>query len=599
MTKTIARSDLKSQEVHMPTVYSDEVISSNHASINYEFETTQTDGEVTPEARSRLKILICDDDPGFRKLIRVYLRYATRDVELVEAGNRVDIQGALDKSKFDLILLDILMPEKSGMEWLKEMVERHIAPVVMLTGSGNEEIAVQSIHEGAIDYISKDKLTKDKLFSAIELTLELWKIKQMEAEIKKEKDFSEKLIETAGAVIVGIDRDGNVILCNTKTVEVTGYCKEELIGKNWLNLVYHDAVQRKALSERINSCLHGTPLKAYDTVITRNDGDTRTLSCNATLLKEADGEISGILFIAQDITERKQLEQELKENKNYLESLILESPTAILSTNLKGNIVVVNKSVEYLLGYKRDELVGKPLSLLISGQRDLEMVDIKNVSLEFVKSDGSIIPLNVSTSVQQYKGKTCGLIVTLKDLSELRGLFITPVSEVEAETEPEYPLEPGSMFIVEEEKPEKSFELFVDSVKHGRPGLYITRQNPLLIRGRYHLEKTPNIWLTRSKVPEENCITPDELVKLYKTIENFIREAEDGIILFEGMEYLIMQNGFPPVIKFMQSLNDVIMVHLSRLILVIDPLTLDDKELHVLRREMQSVPSISKLPECL
>jgi hypothetical protein len=100
-------------------------------------------------------------------------------------------------------------------------------------------------------------------------------------------------------------------------------------------------------------------------------------------------------------------------------------------------------------------------------------------------------------------------------------------------------------------------------------------------------------------VPEENCITPDELVKLYKTIENFIREAEDGIILFEGMEYLIMQNGFPPVIKFMQSLNDVIMVHLSRLILIIDPLTLDDKELHVLRREMQSVPSISKLPECI
>ena len=82
-----------------------------------------------------------------------------------------------------------------------------------------------------------------------------------------------------------------------------------------------------------------------------------------------------MIGVYQDITERKQLEQELKENRDYLESLIQESPTAILSTDLSGNVVVVNKSVEKVLGYKGDALMGKPLSMVISEQGDLEIAD--------------------------------------------------------------------------------------------------------------------------------------------------------------------------------------------------------------------------------
>ncbi|MEA2053342.1 MAG: DUF835 domain-containing protein, partial [Euryarchaeota archaeon] len=101
---------------------------------------------------------------------------------------------------------------------------------------------------------------------------------------------------------------------------------------------------------------------------------------------------------------------------------------------------------------------------------------------------------------------------------------------------------------------------------------------------------TPDIWLTRNKIPEESCIGPDELVKLYKTIVNFVGQADDGVILFEAVEYLVIQNGFQPVLKFIQSLNDVIMVHPSRLIVVVDPLTMDVREMHILKRDMKTIP---------
>ena len=133
-----------------------------------------------------LKILVCDDDPSFRKLIRTYLRKAAEGAFVVlEAGQKAEIQDAIDKGGIDLILMDILMPEKSGIEWLEEIVEKQIAPVVMLTGFGSEEIAVQSIRDGAMDYIPKDHLTKDRLLSTIKLTLETWKRKIAEAEKRK------------------------------------------------------------------------------------------------------------------------------------------------------------------------------------------------------------------------------------------------------------------------------------------------------------------------------------------------------------------------------------------------------------------------------
>ncbi len=138
------------------------------------------------------RILVCDDDPAFRKLVRTYLLSGANGTYVLrEAGREEEIQDALDKGRIDLILMDILMPEKSGTEWLMEIVAKQIAPVIMLTGYGNEELAVQSLHEGAIDYIPKDHLTKDRLRGTIKAALETWK--RMQAE--KERDRMCKELE--------------------------------------------------------------------------------------------------------------------------------------------------------------------------------------------------------------------------------------------------------------------------------------------------------------------------------------------------------------------------------------------------------------------
>ena len=125
--------------------------------------------------RKLLKILVCDDDPADRKLARVYLKQIKgREIVMLEAGKASEITGALENGRIDLVLMDIQMPEKSGMEWLKDIVEKKIAPVVIMTGSGDEELAVQALQEGAMGYLPKGRISTERLESTIDEALKRW-----------------------------------------------------------------------------------------------------------------------------------------------------------------------------------------------------------------------------------------------------------------------------------------------------------------------------------------------------------------------------------------------------------------------------------------
>ncbi len=134
-----------------------------------------------------IKILICDDDPADRKLVRTYLQRITdREIVLLEAGHTEEIQNALDKGRIDLVLMDNQIPGKSGMEWLAEITRKQLAPVVIFTGSGTEEIAAQAFQEGAVGYLPKSNLSQKKLKNTIDVALDKW-MRLQQAMADKEK----------------------------------------------------------------------------------------------------------------------------------------------------------------------------------------------------------------------------------------------------------------------------------------------------------------------------------------------------------------------------------------------------------------------------
>ncbi len=137
--------------------------------------------------KASINVLVCDDDPVDRKLVRAYVQKITdRRISLVEAGNMKEIMQALRSKDFDLVLMDIQMPDRSGLDWLDEINRSEDVPVIMLTGHGNEEVAVEAMMHGATGYLVKSNLSAEKLKCTIDHALEKWNRLREEEQYKQE-----------------------------------------------------------------------------------------------------------------------------------------------------------------------------------------------------------------------------------------------------------------------------------------------------------------------------------------------------------------------------------------------------------------------------
>lgn len=135
-----------------------------------------------------VNLLICDDDPTDRKLIKSYLHQDKwYKFGIQEAEDEDQITNALERDDIDLIILDYQLPGKTGLEWLREIKERKIAPTIVLTGHGNELIAAEVFNNGACDYLPKYSLSTENLNKGITNALDKWNL------VKQLIDYRTKL----------------------------------------------------------------------------------------------------------------------------------------------------------------------------------------------------------------------------------------------------------------------------------------------------------------------------------------------------------------------------------------------------------------------
>lgn len=181
----------------------------------------------------------------------------------------------------------------------------------------------------------------------------------------------------------------------------------------------------------------------------------------------------------------------------------------------------------------------------------------------------------------------------IRDKTFLQDLM-TPVPEAHLKTEKTYDLPSGYSYLVEEETPSLSFEVFKDLVTHGKQGLAITRTMPKKVRGMYGLEKTPILWLTRVADNPET-LRPYPVGKISETIQHFIRAGKNTVVLLDGVEYLITHNDFKSVLTCLQDLNEYIAQHDSIMILLADAEAMEPKQFALLRRDLRMIEKPPKV----
>ncbi len=131
-----------------------------------------------------------------------------------------------------------------------------------------------------------------------------------------------------------------------------------------------------------------------------------------------------------------------------------------------------------------------------------------------------------------------------------------------------------------------SFELFKDILDTDMEGLCVTRDYPDKIREKYGLKNVEIIWL--SNVDREDVIRPKSLEKFSLSIENFLARKK-GVILLNGLEYLITNNEFRTVLHLIQSIKDQVAINESILLIPVNPTTLADNQMDLLSGEVDEL----------
>ncbi len=181
-----------------------------------------------------------------------------------------------------------------------------------------------------------------------------------------EKERAQLYLDIAGVLIVAINSEGNVTRINHKGCEILGYSEDEIIGKNWFDMFIPESVRRqvKEVSAKINSD-EIEPVEYFENPILTKSGDERLIAWHNTVLRDESGKIIGHLSSGEDITERKEAEESLKESEKRYRMLFDLLPYGGDVFSRKGIIETVSRSSERLFGYSNSELIGKHISFLL------------------------------------------------------------------------------------------------------------------------------------------------------------------------------------------------------------------------------------------
>jgi len=186
--------------------------------------------------------------------------------------------------------------------------------------------------------------------------------KRADQALQKERDFIDAVLETAGALVVVLDRDGRILRFNRACEQTTGYTSEEVLGRHaWDLFVIPDEVDAvKAMFERLRG---GEPRNDYENYWKGKDGFLRRISWTNTVLTDPNGKVDYIVAAGLDITDFKHMQEQLRKTERIAELGTLASGMA---HEIGTPMNVILGRAEYLFQRVTDEGTKKGLATIVT-----------------------------------------------------------------------------------------------------------------------------------------------------------------------------------------------------------------------------------------
>lgn len=146
---------------------------------------------------------------------------------------------------------------------------------------------------------------------------------------------------------------------------------------------------------------------------------------------------------------------------------------------------------------------------------------------------------------------------------------------------------PGYTYVIKEQRPKKAFTHFWEKMEDGYKGLLITRQHPDHVEKKHGPAELKILWL--STTLGKSYVDPHNLGSLTNIISRFVDDGPRTVIMLDGLEYLLVNNDFSRLLKFIEYINEIVMQKKSLLLISIDQRALDDREMALLERNAEVI----------
>jgi PAS domain S-box-containing protein/putative nucleotidyltransferase with HDIG domain len=365
---------------------------------------------------SPIRVLLIDNSPGDVQFIQKMLaqtnaaRFELDCVDRLAAGLL-----RLAANNISVVLLDLDLPDSQGFEaFARAYAQAPRVPIVVMSDLADEELAIKTVQEGAQDYLVKGQITGDLLVRAMRYAIERKR--------SEEALHSQALIfDNIHDGIIMTDLTGNIMRWNPAAERMFGYYRDEVFCKT-LDMLTTRIVNGKLRDGRW----------AGEMDFTRKDGTDVICETSIIPLCDERGTMTAVCGVSHDITERKQSEEALRKSEEKYRSMIENMHEGYFETDLAGNFTFVNDAVCRLMGYPREELIGKNNRQYTDEKTAKKIYEVynriyktgepsKGIEQEYIRKDGikGLAELSVSL-ISDAEGKPIGFRGISHDITERR-----------------------------------------------------------------------------------------------------------------------------------------------------------------------------------
>lgn len=238
--------------------------------------------------------------------------------------------------------------------------------------------------------------------------------------------FKDQIMRTANVIILTLDKDANITLVNDYIEKISGYSRNELIGKNWFK-TFIPGEEMKRIMQVFREVWSGTNLNwGNENHIRCKDGSQRLISWQNTRILDNAGKTTSILSIGNDVTERAEVMEEMQSTMERFYSVFDGMSDGVILLNNKIIIQDVNKAMLEITGLKKEYLLGKSAMTLakkLLTARDLPKTirnlqtllkgkPFKNTTMQY---KGKVLQASVAVDFNSF-----GIVAVFRDITDLR-----------------------------------------------------------------------------------------------------------------------------------------------------------------------------------